>query len=149
VKHRVYGKILGRNRNKRAALFRNLVQSLILAEKIQTTEAKAKAVKGLVDKIINQAKSPTTRRLVSQFLVRKEPFEKLVKDLVPRLKSRSSGYSSIVKIGRRLGDRAMMVQMKLLTEEAKVESKPKDVKLAKEAKPGNLKTQNSKRKTTS
>lgn len=149
MKHRVYGKILGRNRNRRTALFRNLVQSLIFAEKIQTTEAKAKSIKGLVDKLINQAKSPTTRRLVSQFLVRKEPFEKLIKDLAPRLKSRSSGYSSIVKIGRRLGDGTMMVQMRLLTEETKVESKPKDVKLAKEAKLGNLKTQNSKRKTTS
>lgn len=103
--------------NRRTALFKNLVQSLIISEKIQTTEAKAKAIKGLVDKLINQAKSPTSRRLVSQFLVKKEVREKLIKDLVPKLKSRSSGYTSIVKLGRRLGDGAMMVQMRLLVED--------------------------------
>lgn len=103
--------------NRRTALFKNLVQSLIISEKIHTTEAKAKAIKGLIDKLINQAKSPTSRRLVSQFLVRKEVREKLIKDLVPKLKSRSSGYTSIVKLGRRLGDGAMMVQMRLLVED--------------------------------
>lgn len=122
MRHRVYGKHLSRDKDKKETLFKNLVSSLILWEKIKTTEAKAKAVKGLVDKIINQAKSPNTKRLVSQFLVKKEVQEKLIKDLVPRLRVRSSGYTSIVKLGRRLGDGSMMVQMRLLIEETKKES---------------------------
>lgn len=123
MKHRVYGKKLGRDKNERAALFKNLVQDLILHEKIKTTEAKAKAIKGLVDKLITQAKSPNTRRLVAQFLVNKDTQEKLFSDIAPRLKSRISGYTSVIKLGKRLGDGAMMVQMKLL-----VESEQKTVK---------------------
>jgi large subunit ribosomal protein L17 len=114
VRHSVYGKKLSRNKNQRTALFKSLVQSLILSESIQTTEAKAKAIKGLVDRIITQAKSPATRRLVNQFLVSKQTQEKLVKELLPRLKDRQSGYTSIIKLGSRQGDGAMMVKMTLL-----------------------------------
>jgi large subunit ribosomal protein L17 len=124
VRHRVYGKHLSRSKNERTGLFRNLVQSLVISEKIQTTESKAKAIKGLVDKLINQAKSPNTRRLVSQFLVHKPAHDKLINDLLPRLQSRNSGYTTTVRLGRRLGDGAMVVQMSLLVEEsAKKESK--------------------------
>lgn len=138
MKHRVYGKILGRDKNERTQLFKNLVRSLFLWEKIETTEAKAKAVKGIVDKLITQAKSPNTRRLISQFLTNKEIEEKLVKDITPRLKSRTSGYTSITKIGKRLGDGAMIVQMRLLVEG---EAKPvKSVKPVKEVKTESVKT---------
>lgn len=119
MRHKVYGRKLSRNKNERTALFRNLVRSLLLSQKIQTTEAKAKAIKGLVDKIITQAKTPSTRRLVSQFLVEKELQEKLVNELLPRLGGRNSGYTSTVRLGKRMGDGAMMVQMNLLVEEKK------------------------------
>lgn len=118
MRHRVYGKHLGRDRNQRSALFKNLVRSLILWEKIETTESKAKAVKGFVDKLINAAKSPDTRRLISQFLIDKKTQEKLIKELVPKLFGRTSGYTSITRLGQRMGDGAMMVQMRLLVEEA-------------------------------
>lgn len=131
MRHKVYGKHLSRTKNQRTALFKNLVQSLILSEKIETTEAKAKAIKGLVDKIINQAKSPTTRRLVSQYLVSKKTQEKLVKDILPRLASRNSGYTSIIRLGKRLGDDSMIVKMTLLVEEAKKSSKTKESKVEK------------------
>lgn len=121
MRHKVYGKRLGRDKNARNALFKNLVRSLVLWEKIETTEAKAKAVKGLVDKLINSAKTPNTRRLVSQFLIDKKAQEKLIKDLSPRLGSRNCGYTSVIKLGKRLGDRAMMVEMRLLTEEPKAQ----------------------------
>jgi large subunit ribosomal protein L17 len=123
VRHNVYGKKLGRNKNERSGLFKNLVQSLLTFEKIETTQAKAKAIKGLVDKIINQAKTPSTRRLVSQFLVDKKTQEKLINEVLPRLQTRNSGYTSTIKVGRRLGDGAMMVQIKLLLEDAKKETK--------------------------
>ncbi|MBI2593697.1 50S ribosomal protein L17, partial [Candidatus Daviesbacteria bacterium] len=103
MRHRVYGKHLGRDKDQRSALFKSLVRSLILEESIKTTQPKAKAVKGLVDKIINQAKSQTSKRLVSQFLIQKSAAEKLMKEILPRVKSRTSGYTSLVKLGPRLG----------------------------------------------
>ena len=120
MRHKIYGK----------ALFSSLIRSLILSEKIETTEAKAKAVKGLVDKIINQAKSPNTRRLLGQFLTDKLVTEKLIKEIAPRLKDRHSGYTSLVKLGRRLGDNAMLVRMSILLEEPKPKPKTKTKKSA-------------------
>ena len=90
------------------------MRSLLLSETIETTETKAKAIKGLVDKIINQAKSKNTQRLVSQFLTDKKVLEKLIKDITPRVSDRVSGYTSVVRLGRRLGDGGMMVRMSLL-----------------------------------
>ncbi len=138
MRHRVYGRHLSRSKNQRTALFKGLVQSLILSEQIQTTEAKAKAIKGVVDKIITQAKSPATRRLVWQFLIKKEAQEKLIKEIVPRFGSRNSGFTSVTRLGKRKGDGAMMVSMRLLLEarEAgeKVSKKSKESKESKESK---------------
>ena len=128
MRHRVYGRHLGRSKNARTALFRNLVRSLFISESIQTTEGKAKAIKGLVDKIITQAKSPATRRLVSKFLTDTKVAEKLIKEITPRLVSRNSGYTSIVKLGRRVGDGSMIVRMSLLIEGKKLTADSKDAK---------------------
>lgn len=128
MRHRVYGKHLGRTKNQRTALFKSLVQALILSQSIETTESKAKAIKGMVDKVINQAKSPTTQRLVSQFLIQKKTQDKLFKEILPRLKTRGSGYTTVVRLGKRLGDGTMMVKMSLLLEESKkaeVKASPK------------------------
>ncbi len=108
---------MGRDKNQRTALFKNLVQALIFSGQIKTTEAKAKAIKGLVDKLITQVKSPTTRRLVSQFLS-KQHTDRLVNELLPRLQNRNSGYTSTIKMGRRLGDNTMIVSMSLLVNAA-------------------------------
>ena len=123
MRHNVYGSHLSRNKNQRTALFKSLVQSLIFSESIQTTEAKAKAIKGLVDKIINQAKSPSTRRLVQQFLIKKEAQDKLIKELLPRLEGRTSGYTSMVRMGIRQGDGATLMKVSLLLAEVKKEAK--------------------------
>jgi large subunit ribosomal protein L17 len=143
VRHNVYGAHLGRNKNQRTALFKGLVQSLILSESIQTTESKAKAVKGLVDKIINQAKDTSSRRLVSQFLATKSTQDRLVKDILPRLKDRTSGYTSVVRLGARQGDGAVMVKMSLLLSEIKKETKP-----AKEEKVVEVKEEKTSKKET-
>lgn len=119
MRHKVYGKHLSRDKDARRALFKSLVRSLILEESIKTTAPKAKAVKGLVDKIINQAKSPTSKRLVSQFLTQRKVQDKLNKEILPRVKSRTSGYTSLVKLGPRLGDGAMIVKMSLILDAAK------------------------------
>lgn len=120
MRHKVYGKHLGRDKDQRTALFKSLVRSLILEESIKTTQPKAKAVKGLVDKIITQAKSETSKRLVSQFLIHKNVADKLNKEILPRVKSRTSGYTSLVKLGPRLGDGAMIVKLSLILDEIKV-----------------------------
>lgn len=135
MRHRVYGKHLGRDKDQRTALFKSLVRSLLLEESIKTTQPKAKAIKGLVDKIINQAKSETSKRLVSQFLVHKNVQDKLTNEILPRVKSRTSGYTSMVKLGARLGDGAMMVKVSLILEGAPKPAKSeKSEKPAKEAK---------------
>ncbi len=126
MRHRVYGRGLGRDKNQRKALFKSLISSLLISETIDTTEGKAKSVKGLIDKIINQAKNPSTKRLVSQFLINKNITEKLFKDLVPRLGKRNSGYTSLVRIGKRLGDGASMVRMSLLLENHNKDKKEKN-----------------------
>jgi large subunit ribosomal protein L17 len=126
VRHNVYGKKLGRDKNERTALFKSLVQALVVSEKIQTTQAKAKAIKGLVDRIINDAKIKPTQHLVNQFFNNKKISEKLISDLAPRLKGRTSGYTSVVKLGRRMGDDAMVVQMSLLLESSAVSRQPSD-----------------------
>jgi large subunit ribosomal protein L17 len=135
VRHKVYGKHLSRTKNERTALFRNLVQSLIISEKIETTEAKAKAIKGQVDKLISSAKSPTTKNLVTQFLTKKETQDKLFNEIMPRIGSRISGFTTITKLGRRQGDGSMVVAMSLLLEEpktkksaAKKEAKKEEIK---------------------
>ncbi|HLC87658.1 MAG TPA: 50S ribosomal protein L17 [Patescibacteria group bacterium] len=145
MRHKVYGKHLSRDKDQRTALFKSLVRSLILEESIKTTQPKAKAVKGLVDKIITQAKSETSKRLVSQFLIHKPVEEKLIKVILPRVKSRTSGYTSVVKLGPRLGDGAMMVKLSLILDAIKEpikKSEPK--KEEKEGVKAKVKNQNAK-----
>ena len=130
MRHRVYGKHLGRNVDGRTALFKNLVQALLIHGSIETTETKAKSIKGLVDKIINQAKSKNTQRLLQTFFNSKEIREKLVKEIAPNMKERNSGYTSVVKLGQRRGDNAMMVRMSLLIEESRVKTQESRKKTA-------------------
>lgn len=119
MRHRVYGKKLGRNKDERDNLFKNLVRSLILHGSISTTESKAKAIKGLVDRIITQAKNKDTKRLVLSYLTQKDIQDKLFKEIVPATKSRTSGYTSMVRMGQRQGDGSLMVKMSLLVDQIK------------------------------
>lgn len=119
MRHKVYGKHLGRDKDQRTALFKSLVRSLILEESIKTTAPKAKAIKGLIDKIITQAKSETSKRMVAQFLTHKNVLDKLNTEILPRMGSRTSGYTSVVRMGPRMGDGAMIVKMSLILDAAK------------------------------
>lgn len=129
MRHRVYGKHLGRSKDQRTALFKSLVRSLILEETIKTTAPKAKAIKGLVDKIITQAKSVTSKRLVAQFLTHKTVLDKLNNEILPRVGSRNSGYTSVVRVGARQGDGAMIVKMSLILDESRVKSQGSSKKM--------------------
>jgi large subunit ribosomal protein L17 len=126
MRHRVFGRKLGRNVKSRKALFKNLINALIEHQEIQTTEAKAKAIKGLVDKFVSRAKKKDlhSRRLVFSFLQNQKMVNKLFEEIAPRFKQRPSGFTRIIKLGRRKGDAAMMVKMEFVEGEV-VEEKPK------------------------
>jgi len=123
MRHRVSGKKLGRNRNERKALFKNLTSSLILHGEIKTTEAKAKAIKRLVDKLVTRAKQQTlsARRLLTAFLQDKKVVSRLVDEIAPKFKERQSGFTRILRLGKREGDQAMMVKIEFVEG---VEEKP-------------------------
>lgn len=139
MRHRKKGKKLNRNANQRKALFRNLINSFILKEEIKTTEAKAKAIKGLIDKIINKAKKGklSARRQLLAFLANGKVVNKLVDQLSHRLKNRKSGYTRIIRLKRRRGDNSLIVKLELVDKEigkekqiesGKKEKKEKDKK---------------------
>ncbi|PDO11336.1 MAG: 50S ribosomal protein L17 [Candidatus Reconcilbacillus cellulovorans] len=114
---------LGRDSSARKALFRDLVTDLFLYERIQTTEAKAKAVRSIAEKLITLAKRGDlhARRLAAAY-VRKERLEgqdkdalqKLFSELAARYRERPGGYTRILKLGPRRGDAAPMVYLELV-----------------------------------
>ncbi len=118
--HRIDGRKLGRATDHRLALFRNLVTDLLRYEKIITTEAKAREVRGLAERIITLGKRndlPARRRAMG-FVYDKKVVQKVFDELGPRFASRPGGYSRMVKLGPRQGDGARMAQLELIGEEA-------------------------------
>jgi large subunit ribosomal protein L17 len=123
VRHRKSGRQLGRNSKHRHALFRNLVTSLLEHERIETTEAKAKEIRGLAEKMITLGKSGTlhARRQALSFIRQKNIVSKLFDDVAGRFSSRSGGYTRIIPTRRRPGDAAEMVALELVAREVSVE----------------------------
>lgn len=113
MRHRVYGSKLGRNKNERAALLKSLAIQLFLHGTITTSESKAKAVKGMIDKIINLAKNKNSQKLLESFS-NKLLQERLIKEIAPKLQNRVSGYTSLIRLGEREGDRSTLVKMSLI-----------------------------------
>ena len=113
---------LGRDSSARKALFRDLVTDLILYERIQTTEAKAKEVRSIVEKLITKAKRGDlhARRQVAAFVRREtvngeqDAIQKLFSELATRYAERAGGYTRILKLGPRRGDSAPMVYLELV-----------------------------------
>jgi large subunit ribosomal protein L17 len=116
MRHRKKGKTLGRKAAPRKALLRNLAASVVLYEKVKTTEAKAKAVRPLVEKAITAGKTPTlaSRRKLLSFFYTDHPVNKIMDVLGPRYAKRPGGYTRITKIGHRKNDGADMVQIELV-----------------------------------
>lgn len=136
MRHRVFGRKLNRRTNHRKALFKNLIVGLVTHNKLQTTEAKAKAIQGLIDKLVTRAKQGTlpARRLLAAFLHSKSAVNKLVDEIAPRLKNRTSGYTRITRLGNRSGDDAMMVKVEFVDMLASTTLPPKPKKKAKPTK---------------
>lgn len=116
MRHREKGRQLGRNTKHRRALYRSLVTSLLEHERIETTEAKAKEIRGFTDRMITLGKEgdlPARRRALS-FLRSKAVVSKLFDDVAGRFRERHGGYTRIIKTRRRIGDAAEMVAIELV-----------------------------------
>lgn len=104
---------------QRRALFRNLITSLLQHERIKTTEAKAKAVRSDVEKMITLAKRGDlyARRLALRTVTNKKIVQKLFDTLGPRYQNRNGGYTRLIRLGPRRGDAAEMVLLELVDRE--------------------------------
>jgi large subunit ribosomal protein L17 len=116
MRHNVAGRRLGRSSGHRQALYRNLVTDLLRYEKITTTEAKAKEVRGLAERMITLGKKSGLHayRQALSFITDTKVTAKVFSELGPRYKERPGGYIRIVKLEPRPGDGAPMVQLELV-----------------------------------
>ena len=119
---------LGRKSGHRKALLANMATSLILHKRIQTTVAKAKALKMYVEPLITKSKEDTThsRRVVFSYLKNKEAVTELFRTVAPKIADRPGGYTRVLKTGFRQGDGADMALIELVDfNEAALASAPK------------------------
>ena len=123
MRHNKSGVKLGRMKDERTALRRNLVKQLFEHERVRTTRAKAEAVRGQAERLITLAKRGNdagdermvhARRLAAARLSDPVAVRKLFDDLAPRYKDRNGGYTRLVRLGPRQGDAAEMVLLELV-----------------------------------
>jgi large subunit ribosomal protein L17 len=115
--HRVAGRKLGRKSSHRLSMLANLAVAVVRYERVKTTEAKAKEVRGMVDGMITTAKrGDLAARRALAAKIPHEPLivDKLMGELAEKYADRASGYTRITKIGERLGDAAPIVQIELV-----------------------------------
>ena len=116
MRHRNYGRKLGRNTEHRRALLRNLVTSLILEERIETTLPKAKEARVAAERMITLGKRGDlhARRLAASYSLSAAAVKKLFGDIAKRYESRNGGYTRIVRTGWRSGDGADTAVLELV-----------------------------------
>lgn len=123
MRHRVAGRILGRSSAHRRALRRNMISQLFTHGQIETTEAKARAIRPAAEKLITLAKRGLhkdvagqvhARRLAAARLNGKDVISKLFDEIAPKYEERPGGYTRMIKIGRRRGDNAEMALVELV-----------------------------------
>ena len=107
---------LGRTSSHRKALLSNMAVSLIMHKRINTTVAKAKALRKYVEPLINRSKDDTThsRRIVFSYLQNKEAVTELFREISKKIENRPGGYTRILKLGARVGDAAEMCFIELV-----------------------------------
>ncbi len=149
MRHRVSGTKFNVDKDHRSSLLKNLLTSYIIHQEITTTEAKAKALKSLFDKIVTRAKKNDlqSRRIISTYITQSSAMIKLFDELLPKMQERSSGYSTTIKlVGERAGDSSKMMTIKMLTLETPVVKEEK--KEIKEVKKTTKKVAKKVKKTT-
>lgn len=109
MKKKIFGRQLKRDTNERKALFKELMNELVLHESINTTHEKAQSIRGQVEKLVTKikVKGDAGRQFIQPFLSEKA-VEKMVKEIAPRFTTRQGGYTRIIKTGRRFSDNAAM-----------------------------------------
>jgi large subunit ribosomal protein L17 len=115
--HRIDGRKFGRKTAPRQAMYASLIVAVLRYERIKTTEARAKEVRGMVERVITLAKGGSLaerRRIIAQLPDEPLVIDKLYDEIVPRYGGRNSGYTRVVKLGPRPGDNAPMVQLELV-----------------------------------
>lgn len=153
MRHLKAGRKFGRTSAHRKALFRNMVTALVRRERIRTTLAKAKELRGKVEKTITLGKKGTlhARRHALQLVADKDSLKKLFGPLAERYATRPGGYTRIIKLGHRLGDDAPMAFIELVDREdeavQKVPAKKKE-KIDETAKKKKEAKASAKKKTT-
>lgn len=125
MRHGIAGKRLSRKSDVRAGLRRTMINQLFEHERIQTTRAKAQAIRGEAEKLITLARNSdkgtdidkvNARRLAATHLNDADSVKKLFDDIGPRFTNRPGGYTRLIKLGPRLGDAAEMVLLELVEE---------------------------------
>lgn len=123
MRHRKAGVKLGRKKDQRAALRKNMIRQLFEHERIKTTRAKAQAIRGQAERLITLAKRGNAagdenmvhaRRLAAARISDAETVRKLFDDIAPRFENRPGGYTRIIKLGPRRSDSAEMVLLELV-----------------------------------
>lgn len=123
MRHSIAGYRLGRSKGARIALRRNLIKQFFTHERIQTTKAKAAAIRGEAEKLITLAKNSESgtpeqkvhaRRMVISKLADDKIIKRLFDEIAPRFASRNGGYTRVIKLGPRKGDSAEMVILELV-----------------------------------
>jgi large subunit ribosomal protein L17 len=124
MRHRIFGRRLNKSGSHRKALRRNLINDLFTYERINTTEAKARAIRGEAERVISIAKRSQrigdqiaqvhARRIIMRRLNNKKVVDKVVQEIAPRYENRSGGYTRILKVGARRGDAARIVVLELV-----------------------------------
>ena len=119
MRHNMMGRRLGRSTGQRKALFRNLTTELFRHSRIRTTEAKAKAIQPMAEKLVTLARRGDlhARRLAAQDIHDPEVLQKLFDEIGPSFESRNGGYTRIYKLGPRRGDAAKMALIELVDQE--------------------------------
>jgi large subunit ribosomal protein L17 len=127
MRHRNSGKRLGRNTSHRKAMLRNMVTSLLEHEKITTTDARAKELRPLTEKLITLAKRGDlhARRQATEVVRDRKTVAKLFERIAPRYADRPGGYIRIIKLGHRLGDNAALSLVSLVEEACAPKAKKK------------------------
>ena len=125
MRHQISGYRLGRSTGARLALRRNLIKQFFTHERIQTTKAKAAAIRGDAERMItiarnsanaSDAEKVNARRLVAQKLGDNQVIKRLFDEIAPRFANRPGGYTRVLKLGPRMGDSAEMVILELVEE---------------------------------
>jgi len=126
MKHQIKGRKLGRNTPHRKAMLRNMVTSLLDHERIETTDSRAKELRGVADRMITLGKRGTlhARRMALRVIRTESVVSKVFSELSQRYHDREGGYTRVIKIGNRRGDNSPVSIIELVKEPVKAKGKP-------------------------